>query len=163
MRAWFLDPDQRLGALATCVLAVWWLIAAPAVFGQGDCVVSVEPTSGRVGTVFAVQGEGFGEPTIVTVLRNGTQVLETEVELQPRETGAWRLDVRADAAGTWLVRAILPESECGTEVQFSVLPDTSTAGGPERVSEPSAIAPLLVAGSLGVALGSMRALARERR
>jgi hypothetical protein len=92
-----------------------------------------------------------------------TSARRTELELQPRETGAWRLDVRADAAGTWLVRAILPESECGTEVQFSVLPDTSTAGGPERVSEPSAIAPLLVAGSLGVALGSMRALARERR
>jgi hypothetical protein len=163
MGASYLGRGGRLGLLATSVLGVWWLIAAPAVFGQGMCHVSVEPTSGRVGTVFVVQGEGFGEPTIVTVLRNGTQVLETEVELQPRETGSWRLDVRGDAAGTWLVRAILPESECGDEVEFSVLPDTSTVGRPEPVLEPPPIAPLLMAGMLGVALTSLRALARYRR
>ena len=120
----FLHP-RRLARLLVVGLAAAWLMAAPTVAAQGECVVSVEPTSGTVGTEFTVSGSGFGEPIIVTVFRNGTQVSETEVQLDA-DTGSFTFEVTADAAGTWLVRAILPESECGDEVEFAALANTST-------------------------------------
>jgi hypothetical protein len=142
-------------------LAATWLVAAPTVAAQGDCVVSVEPTSGTVGTEFVVTGSGFGEPTIVTVFRNGTQVSETEVQLDA-DTGSFTFEVTADAAGTWLVRAILPESECGDEVEFAALANTSTEpGAGPAYSSRGILALLLAAAVLGLLLRLARP-ARER-
>jgi hypothetical protein len=102
-----------------------------------------------------VSGSGFGsaEPTIVTVFRNGTQVSETEVQVDA-DTGSFTFEVTADAAGTWLVRAILPESECGDEVEFAALANTSTEVEVRPVDSGSgSVAPLLAAVALGLLLG----------
>lgn len=149
-------------AILVCVLAAAWLLAAPLAAAQNGCVVSVEPTSGRVGTEFVVRGSGFGEPTIVTVLRNGAVVRETEVELAA-ETGAFTLSVRTDAAGTWLVRAILPDTECGDEVEFSVLPDTATDDVDATGAEPSIVAPVVLVAGFWLALAATLRFARGKR
>lgn len=158
----FLHP-RRIARLVVVGLAATWLMAAPTVAAQGECVVSVEPTSGTVGTEFTVSGSGFGEPTIVTVFRNGTQVSETEVQLDA-DTGSFTFEVTADAAGTWLVRAILPESECGDEVEFAALANTSTeALSPAPARGIGDVAPLLAAAVLGMLLCVARLSRRPSR
>ncbi len=156
-------PSRRpLLRIAGAALAIAGLaVAAIPVAAQGDCHVSVSPSSGSVGTVFTVSGMGFGEPTVLTVFRNGVEVSETEVELSA-ETGAFTHEVTADAAGTWLARAILPESECGGEVEFTVLVNSAT-------EEPKPTSPgagelgaaLLAAACVGLLLG-LRRLAPDR-
>ena len=151
-------PSRPSGLrIAGSVLAIaGFAAAALPVAAQGDCHVSVSPDSGSVGTVFTVSGTGFGEPTILTVFRDGVEVSENEVELTA-ETGAFTQEVTADAAGTWLARAVLPESECGGEVEFAVLPNSAaearTDGYAGTAVPPAAV---VAAACLGLLLGFRR-------
>ena len=157
-------PSPRpLLRLAGPVLALAALAAAALpVAAQGDCHVSVSPSSGAVGTVFTVTGTGFGEPTVLTVFRNGVEVSETEVELTT-DTGAFSHEVTADAAGTWLARAILPESECGGEAEFTVLVNTSTDAASPTPTFSVQHGVVLAAAFLGLLLGFRRLAPRRVR
>jgi hypothetical protein len=155
-----LRPLLRIAGLLLALAAL--AAAALPVTAQGDCHVSVSPTSGAVGTVFTVTGTGFGEPTILTVFRNGVELSETEVELSA-ETGAFSHEVTADAAGTWLARAILPESECGGEAEFTVLVNTSTDAGSPGSTFGVHHGVVLAAAFLGLFLGLRRLSPRAAR
>jgi hypothetical protein len=155
--------SARLGVrLSGLFFAGAWLLAAPAAWAQGDCHVSVQPTSGTVGTVFVVSGSGFGESTVLTILRNGSVVSEEEPELEA-ETGSFTVRVTADAAGTWEARAVLPESECAGKASFTVLPDSATGAVGELSTPGAPLGALLAAAVGGFAIGILRSGRMRRR
>ena len=150
-----LHEPRWIARLWVATLAALWLLTAPMVAAQ-DCVVTVEPSSGTVGTEFVVTGSGFNVRHGVSIFRNGTHVSRHEVEPQG-ENGTWTLEVTADAAGTWEATAVEPEG-CGAEDTFTVLANTSTETD-ARISAASGsgnVAPLLAAATLGLLLGLAR-------
>jgi hypothetical protein len=149
----------RATAIVPLMLLTLSLATGAGVAAQNGCVLTVQPSSGAVGTRFAATGSGFGDPVVVTLFRNGAQV--TERQLQPAgSTGRFTFRFTATGAGTWLVRAVTPETECGDEVRITVMADSATeatAATSGRESTGAAVV-VVLAGALGfgVALRSTR-------
>ena len=142
----------RLAAVTTVLVA----LGAPGAVAAGEvtCTVSVAPASGVAGTIFMIEGSGFGSPVEITFEKDGVEVrTDTIEELDDPATGGFSLAFEATAGdeGEWSVLAVLPESECGDEATFTVtaLPDTARASLSGQPSTPAApaLALLAIAGS----------------
>ena len=119
---------HRLLTAATVVASLALLSAAPAA-AQGECAMEVEPSQIRAGestTVTAIGFAGDAEIEFHIVLEDG----DTDIQRYKMDAdGDFERGFTFEAPGTYTLRLILPESECGAEAQLVVtpLPDTSTA------------------------------------
>ena len=151
-----MSTNRLIRAVAmTPVVLVLMLLAGTGASAQNGCVLNVQPSSGTVGTQFTATGTGFGDPVVVTVLRNGTQVSERRTS-PAGATGRFTVRFTATAAGTWLVRAVTPETECGDEVRVTVLADSATDQADANTRPDQGIiilAVLAAAAALGLRLG----------
>ena len=146
--------------LAAAMLATLGLAAAPGALAQGNCVIELE----RSGGDYVVVGSGFGDPVVVTVFRDGTQVDRAQLTITGF-TGSFRYEVDATTTGPYRVLAVTPESECGDELTFTVLPDSATDGMTEPRSSGSnaALAVLALAATLGLLFPVLRSRGVSRK
>lgn len=130
----------------------------------GDCNVTVEPTSVRVGEEFVVSGD-FGGAEIHFVEGEDEAPPEDSepVATVPQDESSFSLTFTAEAGdeGTWTIWALIPESECGDSAILTIqgaVPDTALQPTTAPVAE--ALGILLLAVSVLSAYGLRRVPAR---
>ena len=148
-------------AAVTAMLA--GLLLATTAAAQGECNVTVEPSSVQAGSTYTVSGD-FGGAEIYHV--EGTDQSPPE-DAEPDATTpqgsefSVQFTAAAEDVGTWTVWAFIPASECGDSAPLTI----TAATIPNTASEPAPALPAmlgLLLVSLATVLVMRRVDARER-
>ncbi len=148
-----MSTRRRTTPLSTAALVALMLAAAPSALAQGDCSVELNRSDGRV----VVTGN-FGDPVVVTLFRDGERI--RRAQLANPVSAPFRYEFTATTPGRYRVLVVTPETECGDEASFTVLPATATErpGTPSEASSDTAAAVLVL-----IALGLLFGVRRTRQ